>query len=76
MGLLYSLLIAAFVWAGLVMLELKRDRDALRATVTALREGDGSCAVKNNGPIIICWMEDGKLKTTNAPVKLLKRRRM
>lgn len=52
------------------------ERDALKATITALREdGDGSCAVKNNGPHVLCWMEDGRIKYATAPVKLLKRRR-
>jgi len=43
--------------------EVTADRDALRATVTALREGDGSCAVTRNGPRVVCWLEDGALRT-------------
>lgn len=75
-GVAYSLMVIASIWGCLIHLETKRDRDALRATVTALREGgDGSCAVKNNGPYVLCWMEDGRLKTAIAPVKLLKRRK-
>lgn len=38
------------------------ERAALRATVTALREGDGSCAVVNDGPRVLCWMEGGAVK--------------
>lgn len=38
------------------------ERDALRATVTALREGDGSCAVTDDGPRVLCWMEGGAVK--------------
>lgn len=48
-----------------------QERDALRVMVTALREGgDGSCAVKNNGPHIVCWMEDGQIKLAMAPMKV------
>lgn len=47
------------------------DRDALRATVTAMREGgDGSCAVKNDGPHVVCWMEGGVIKLVMAPKQI------
>jgi hypothetical protein len=55
------------VIAGLISLSLElrviiRERDALRATVYALREGDGSCAVEKKGIRLVCWMEDGAVK--------------
>lgn len=62
---------------GIPWTATSRDRDALRAMVTALREGgDGSCAVKNNGPYIICWMEDGYIKQAFAPVKAKSKRKL
>lgn len=67
-GLIALTLALSFGWVlgiftvGIPWTATARDRDALRAMVTALREGDGSCAVTDDGPKVVCWMESGAVK--------------
>jgi hypothetical protein len=57
-----ALLDAAFASLWYKYQALSADRAALRATVAALREGDGSCAVRADGVRVVCWMEEGGVK--------------
>lgn len=45
--------------------ELTQLKSAYNAMLKA--DGDGSCSVVNNGPKILCWMENGALRTDIYP---------
>lgn len=65
---LVVLIMVASAWQQVIKIEaLKKERDALRAEVRALTEGDGSCAVTRDGPKVLCWMEHGSVKQIVLP---------